>query len=184
MVVDMVWNVLVISPRVVALALFASHQLHWFWGLVGAQVFITTTASLAYERLSESKEDFIIDIFYSFYIGVGMIFNVIWVFDLNLYFYVYLLYWLLMFAENTVMIALWYSWSEGLGFWYHNAAIIGVIGTYVFSLVVKAAHCYFYKSNSKEKNLLKWMFYTEKEEPLVKDAASSSSAHSTEITTK
>ena len=181
MVVDMVWNVLVISPRVVALALFASHQLHWFWGLIGAQVFITTAASLAYERLSQSKEDCIIDVFYSFYIGVGMIFNVIWVFDLNLYFYVYLLYWLLMFAENTVMIALWYSWSEGLGFWYHKAAIIGVIGACVFSLVVKGAHCYFYKSNSKEKNLLKWMFYTEKE-PLVEHT--SSSVHCTEDTTK
>ena len=61
MVVDMLWNVLAISSRVAALALFALHQLHWFWSLLGAQIFIATSASLVYERFSESKEDFIID---------------------------------------------------------------------------------------------------------------------------
>ena len=174
---DMLWNVLAISSRVTALALFASHQLHWFWGLLGAQIFIATSASLVYERFSESKEDFIIDMFYSFYVGVSMIFNVIWVFDLNLYFYVYILYWLLMFTENTLMITLWYMWTDSLGFWYHNAAIVGVIAFYVLLLVVKTAHCYFYKLNSKKTNILKWLFYTEKEEPLVEHTATSSSSH-------
>ena len=172
----MLWNVLAISSRVAALALFASHQLHWFWALLGAQISITTSASLVYERFSESKEDFIIDMFYSFYVGVGMIFNVIWVFDLNLYFYVYLLYWLLMFTENTVMISLWYVWSVDLRFWYHNAAIVGVIAFYVLSLAFKTAHCYFYKLNSKKKNILKWLFYTEKE-PLEEQTTTSSSLH-------
>ena len=88
--------------------------------------------------------------FYSFYVGVGMVFNVIWVFDLNLYFYVYLLYWLLMFTETTLMITLWYIWTDSLGFWYHNAAIVGVIGFCVLSLAIKTAH----KTFSLSKNTI------------------------------
>ena len=36
-VIDMLWNVFSVSSRVIALALFASYQLYWFWGIVGVQ---------------------------------------------------------------------------------------------------------------------------------------------------
>ena len=50
MVVDMVWNVLAISSRVFTLALFASYRLYWFWGLVGAQIAITSPVIFWYLR--------------------------------------------------------------------------------------------------------------------------------------
>ena len=40
--IDMLWNVLSVSPRVIALALFASYQPFWFWTLVIAQIAIVT----------------------------------------------------------------------------------------------------------------------------------------------
>ena len=40
MAVDMVWNLLSVSPRVIALALFASFELYWFWGLMITQLVI------------------------------------------------------------------------------------------------------------------------------------------------
>ena len=40
MIVDLMWNILSISSRVIALALFASFQLYWFWGLICLQVIV------------------------------------------------------------------------------------------------------------------------------------------------
>ena len=37
MVIDMVWNIFSVIPRAIALALFASFELYWFWGLVISQ---------------------------------------------------------------------------------------------------------------------------------------------------
>ena len=38
---DFVWNALTVIPRVITLALFATYQQYWFWGLIGGQIVLS-----------------------------------------------------------------------------------------------------------------------------------------------
>ena len=156
MVVDMVWNILTISSRVVALSLFATYELYWFWGLVGSQIVVVTVVCFVFDRIHTVTSNFLMGLFFSLVTGVGMVFRMFITFNMKVYFYFYLLYWFLIFTENTAMISLSYVWSSDLGFWYHEWAISGVIVVYFLSLIVKVLHCYFYNRN--EKNIMKWMY--------------------------
>ena len=42
MMVDMVWNLMSVGPRVIALALFALYEVHWFWFIGGTHVVVIT----------------------------------------------------------------------------------------------------------------------------------------------
>ena len=63
MVVDMVWNVLAISSRVITLALFASFRLYWFRSLVGAQIAVTTPVIFWYGHRNGHLHCNIFDLF-------------------------------------------------------------------------------------------------------------------------
>ena len=156
MLVDMVWNILSIGPRVIALALFASYQMYWFWGLIGLQLIgsmliflpITCDRSVKFCQCT-------VCIATGLFIGLGTVFTM-FVF-LLVPFFCYLLYWILMFTENTVMISLWYQWSSDLGLWYHDAALAFVTVGYVLSLIIiKCVHCSFY--NKKRESIFEWDF--------------------------
>ena len=154
MAVDMVWNILSVSPRVIALAVFASFQLYWFWGLVITQILITFIVSFSHFYRNDqmnSIEDFFDWFLVSSFLGMGSIFTMFAVFTVT--FQVYLLYWVVMFIENTVMISIWYQWSSDFGLWYHDWAISFVITAYVVSLIIKCVHCYFYEPNRDEQNI-------------------------------
>ena len=81
--------------------------------------------------------------FFSLVTGVGVVFRMFITFNFKVYYYFYLLYWFLAFAENTTMITLWYIWSSDTELWYHDWTISGVIVLYFLSLVVKILHSYF-----------------------------------------
>ena len=155
MVVDMVWNILSIGPRVISLALFASYQIYWFWGLIGLQV---TGAMLILLPIACNGPvkfcEMTVCISTGLFTGLGTVFNMFVL--LPVPFFCYLLYWVLMFIENTVMISLWYQWSSDLGLWYHDAALSFVIVGYVLSLVTKCIHCSFY--NKKKESIFEWDF--------------------------
>ena len=156
MAVDMVWNLLSISPRVIALALFASFQLYWFWGLIIAQVVIAIISLIMFLYFI-LKVGNVADIFIGCgFIGISSIFTMFTFFPTI--FPIYLLYWAVMFIENTVMISLWHQWSDGLEFWYHDLALLYVIIAYVVSLIIKSVHLYFYKPNRDKSNIFKWKF--------------------------
>ena len=127
MLVDMLWNILSIIPRVVALSLFASYELYWFWGLVGSQIVIVTIICFVFDRVLSATTNFLMGFFFSLVTGVGMVFRMFIAFNFKVYFYFYLLYWFLTFAENTTMITLWYIWSSDTELWCHDWAISGVI---------------------------------------------------------
>ena len=156
MTVDMVWTLISVSPRVIALVLFASYQLYWFWGLVitqfvGVTVFVCISSRLrGYDTLFES-------VFYAIVTGMGSLFTMFVALDMTVHFYYYLFYWIVTFIENTVMISLYYQWSSSFGFWYHNWAIDCVVGVYVLSLIVKVVHSYFY--NDREKDVREWTYF-------------------------
>ena len=155
MVVDMVWNVLAISSRVITLSLFASYRLYWFWGLVGAQIALTSPVIFWYAYQSGILRCNIFDVFASIFTACGFLFNIFA--GGRISFRMYLLYWTFIFVENIVIISLWYQWSSDFGFWYHDWAISYIICAYFLSLIVKGFHCYYYKLNSKS-NICHWMF--------------------------
>ena len=70
----------------------------------------------------------------------------------------YILYWIVMFIENTVMMSMWHFWSETFGFWYHDIVVRFVITAYAASFLIKFIHCCFYKPNRETGNILKWYF--------------------------
>ena len=156
----MVWSFLSISSRVIAMALFASYQLYWFWGLVVTQVVITTSIIIIlWWDVSESCFNCLRSVI-GFLFGLGFLVTFIPFGEIGkIHFHAYFMYWTMMFIENTVMVSLWYHWSYDLGLWYQDWAITYVIGQYIVSLGIKIWHSHLYEANIGEKNILKWKFY-------------------------
>ena len=143
--VDVVWNLIFISARVITLALFASYQITWFWGLIIAQmVVVAIIISSLFHRNTDDEHSVFYRLFASCFSGIGMVFNMFSAHPIPVKFYVYLVYWAFMFIEDTVMISLWYTWTESLGLWYHDVAIGCVIPAHIVALVIKSVQCYFY----------------------------------------
>ena len=165
MVVDMLWNVFSVSPRVIALVLFASYKLYWFWGIVAAQVgfgvIISSVCSLLKQESNHQRANKIISLFKvickGLFISMGNVFTMF--VATSLFFPIYILYWIVMYIENAVMMSFWHSWSENLGFWYHDIVVRFVFAAYAASLLIKCIHCWFYKPNMGKINILKWYFY-------------------------
>ena len=155
MLVDMVWTLLSVSSRIIALVLFASYQLYWFWGLIITQIIVVIILSCIV-IWRDGWGDLCEAIFYCIVTGVGSIFTMFFAGAADVRFYYYLLYWALTFVENTVVITLWYLWSEDFNFWYHDWAIFCVISVYFISLIVKIVHCYFY--NGKSTDVVNWLY--------------------------
>ena len=155
MLVDMVWNILSVGPRVIALALFASYQIYWFWGLIGLQLIGAMLILLPIICKGSVKFcECTVCIAAGLFTGLGTVFTM-FVF-LPVPFFCYLLYWILMFIENTVMISLWHQWSSGLGLWFDDAALAFVTVGYVLSLIIKCVHCSFYNKNKE--SIFEWDF--------------------------
>ena len=155
---DMVWNILSISPRVIALALFASYKPYWFCGLILTQIIIVTIGFTWFHYHDEDPGGDVDDVveitnvlISNFISGIGSVFTMCTFITLS--FPIYLLYWFLTFIENVVVILLWYHWSSDMGLWYHHIAPLYVIVSYSVSLIIKILHCYFYKSNRREKRV-------------------------------
>ena len=155
MVIDMVWNVLSISPRVIAFAFFASFELSWFWGIAAFQIVIAFAISFWYNWFYDDK-DLLTIILRSIYEGVGLQFTMYTIFQIRFLFY--LIYWLFTFIENTVLISLWYVWSSDLSLWYRDITISCVIPGYFLSLIVKTLHTSYW--NDGWKNISWWRYYS------------------------
>ena len=92
MAVDMVWNILSVISRVIALALFASFELYWFWGLVISQIVIIIIAYSMHQYRTNNlngRDDFLFSFISNSFMGMGSIFTMLTVFDLT--FQVYLM---------------------------------------------------------------------------------------------
>ena len=136
---DMVWTLLSVSPRVITLVLFASYQLYWFWGLVLTQIVGITVFVCIFARI-RVYDTYFESVFYAVVTGMGSLFTMFVALSRKVHFYYYLLYWVVTFIENTVMISLWYQRSSSLGFWYRDLAISCVVVVYIISLIVKVIH--------------------------------------------
>ena len=158
---DFIWNTFAISPRVIALGLFSSYQCYWFGGLIAAQILVSIIVNylLLYNSSLLNDDGGKIRLsFMSLLLSIAMVVNMFHG-PCSVSFTYYIIYWCLMFIENVVMISLWYQWSTDFRLFFHDLAIIFVIIAYVFSLILKSAHCFFYETNLGQKNLLKWKFF-------------------------
>ena len=154
---DMLWNLVFISARVVTLALFAAYEPYYFWSLIVAQIVIVTIVIFSICIRNDNTHSVFYHFIISCFTGFGMVFNMFFAHpNIAVPYGVYLLYWLLIFIENTVMILLWFIWSSELDLWYHNVAIGCLIPAYVLALIIKSIQCYFYND---ERISLSWKFY-------------------------
>ncbi len=143
---ELMWNIMCISSRVIALALFASVQRYWFAGLISCQVvlffilfFFKLIRSERFKIHTTDKFDFFLHLLLIIILGTNSVFNIflpVRYYDrMPLWFFVN--YWLLMMIENTVIITIWYTTTSGTGLWYHEYAISYVIIAYVLSFILK-----------------------------------------------
>ena len=141
---DILWNITSISPRVIILALFASYEPYWFWGLIITQIVIISVLifALVIARKIEPRNP-LYHLFMACFTGIGRVFNMFFAHPITIPFGAYLWYWLLMFIETTVMILLWYQWSSVLGLWYHEFAVSCLMMAPLLPLIIKSLHCYF-----------------------------------------
>ncbi len=150
-VLDMVWNLLCMSSRVIVLALFASRFILEFWVLISFH--FAVISSIFFEKTYKKDntcircEKLCEGCFQSLLYGIGCsFFNMIQVtvrrHNLRSY-RVYVLYWLIMTLENTILIVVWYWKVETEGLWYDVPAIVYVVTAYTTSFFVKTWHvCY------------------------------------------
>ena len=143
----------VCQPRVIALAMFASYEVHWFWYFGGTHLVVMMGVSYFVNRDNERRYvcEIIAGIFLSAWMGFGCLFNFCSLAQQEIRFRVYLLYWLIMFTENIVMISLWYHWSSNLDLWYHDIVVVFIVVVHLLSLVVECLHAYFYKRSEEGK---------------------------------
>ena len=136
---ELMWNMLCISSRVIALALFASSdQSFWLGPLfifhqILFWIFMTCTqTSYGYEHQQIVVILVAIYSFFNIYLPKTY-------YDHILYFR-HTMYWIIMMIENTILITVWYTSIDGLNLWYHVPAIIYVIVSYLLSFIVKTFH--------------------------------------------
>ena len=145
-ILEMIWNMLCISSRIIVLALFASVQTYWFAGLISGQVVLFSSLFLCTILLHagiHSKLYVFASILLSILLGINTIFNIFLpakVYDIRLPYLLYAVYWIIMMVENTILITIWYHSTNELEMWYHVPAIVYVVIAYILSFILNTFH--------------------------------------------
>ena len=172
-VLELIWSILCISSRVIALALFATVQTHWFAGLLAGQVVIAMIILFALPHTpfigdvnDRGETDYCVYISLVILFASNSVFNIFlpsMYFTYHLPYLAYAVYWVLMMVENTVFITIWYISTNGQHLWYHTPAIVYVIVAYLLSFIVKTFYASImginqddYNSEEKAKPITKW----------------------------
>ncbi|XP_076333513.1 XK-related protein 6-like isoform X2 [Tachypleus tridentatus] len=119
MVVMFIWRFFIIASRMVALALFASHSpkslgifcgIHWSCMVVWIKTMKTNFCNTKYEEL-----------IYNIVLGFQFIFCYVNLVD-NTTRFRFTVYYVVIFAENTVLMSLWHAHADQ-NLWYHEVAM-------------------------------------------------------------
>ena len=158
-ILEMTWNILAISCRVITYALFASQYRYWFAGVVVVQ-FVLWTEAIMYIDISDCVDNIV-----RIAQGIGYTFNIILVSVQSVFSSVdpsfvirypwYVFYWFITMLQNTIMISIWFTATADTELWYRIPAIAYVIVAYFVSLLVKTFHTSIMKHN-KGKFMWKW----------------------------
>ncbi len=173
-ILEMTWNTLAISCRVITLALFASQYQILFAGVVVVQFILWTAGIMYIERVYTCKCE--ANMWPILYIerdisnwvdnrsrivqGIGYTFNIILVsmqaedpgasFVIRYPWYVF--YWFITMLHNTILISIWFAVTADTELGYRILAITYVIVAYVVSLIVKTFQTSLRKHNKGKSN--------------------------------
>ncbi len=164
-ILEMTWNILAISCRVIALALFASQYQYWFAGVVVVQ-FVLWAAAIMYierEHISACGNN---TLWMRIAQGIGYTFNIILISiqidnkDLGASIVIrypwYVFYWFITMLQNTILISIWFTVTADTELWYRIPTITYVMVAYFVSLLVKTFLTSIRKHN-KGKSMWKWV---------------------------
>ncbi len=153
-ILEMLWNVLAISCRVIALALFGSQYRYWFAGVVVVQCMFWIACIMYIENDLESLEsisDWKCFVVFRLAQGIGYTFNIssslYWVDIFIMKYPWYVFYWFITMLMNTILISIWFTATADTQLWYRIPATIYVIVGYFMSLFVKTFHTNIRKHN-------------------------------------
>ena len=148
----MTWNVVAISARVLALALFASRFLPWAIGLIVTQIIIFSLAELYKDSGIRDLGHQLIDRLVAFVLVVMLamssVLNILLtdIFGQDVSwmrrYRFYSRYWLLMMIENSVLISIWYVVTLHEEYWYSLPALCYVLVAYFISFIIKTFHVF------------------------------------------
>ncbi len=155
-IVEMLWNVLVISCRIIALSLFGSQYRYWFAAVIVVQCLFWTVCIVYIERryISDWKDIFIFRLAQ----GLGYTFNITVTsitpatvkdesFIVTYPWYVF--YWFITMLVNTILISIWFTATAETQLWYRIPATVYVIVGYLVSLFVKTFQTNIRKHNQE-----------------------------------
>ena len=164
-VIELIWNILCISSRIIALSLFATIYRYWFAGIVIVHIIVIFLATLRkdfhenkQQHNTDSEEVCITAVVYSLGLGIGYLFNVLLVRRAFRSYVFYMCYWLVLMVETIILITVWYFETKGEGLWYHEASIACIIPAYFISFVIKTLHVSTFAGN-KGKSIWNWKCY-------------------------
>ncbi len=152
---DLTWNILCISPRILALSLFATVYTDWFWGIIGAHIFIMFLV-LSAKNKGATKGDLA---WQSLVFGIGHLFNILLEAELFAKYKNYFSYWFQTIIETVILISIWYVDTPDKNLWYHDAAIAYVIPAYFVSYFIKTYHVSTFENNKGKPS---WEWYCSK----------------------
>ncbi len=143
-ILEMAWNILAISCRVITLALFASQYRYWFAGVVVVQCVLWIGAIMCIEReeISDCSGNIM-----RITLGIGCTFNVILVGGQKSWYVFYSIYWFVTMIQNAILIYIWIAATADTQLWYRMPAIIYVFVAYFVSFIIKIIHTNIRKDN-------------------------------------
>ena len=128
---NIIWNALAISSRVIALALFASIHKYIAAALIIAQIVMYILAVWCWCNLLECFGK----IEYS-PLAISSIFNILLVHGRSKY-KIYAIYWALTMVESAALITIWYLETKDEDYWYRLPVSAYVIFSYILSFLLK-----------------------------------------------
>ncbi len=166
-ILEMIWNTLAGSCRVITLALFATQYRNWFAGVVIVQIMLLTSAIMYIERKNFCPQYFFVPttriaqgIAYTFNIPLVSIKDGtrLWYFcvdGLEVRYPWYVFYWLVTMVMNTILISIWFEATADIQLWYRIPAITYVLVAYSISFIVKTIHTKI-REHNKYHSLMAW----------------------------
>ena len=146
MAVNMAQNIFAIIPRAVSLTLLSSLHFEVCLYLICYRLIVFMPFFIAniYMKTKNGTDIFDLSITITF-IGVCSSFGCVFPVSLleHLCIVIYLFFWIITLADNTLFISVWYSYSSDLGLWYHEGAIAFVVGLTVLSAITRCVQVVF-----------------------------------------
>ncbi len=162
-IMDLVWNILCISARILALSLFATVYRYWFAGIVTFHITIIFIMMVFNRNIDTSMDtgDWVSFVIFSLGLGIGYLLNILMVSynQVSLVFQTYVFYfcyWMVLMIETTILISIWYAENQDNDLWYNDVAIAYVITAYSISVAIKTFHVSTFQQN-KGKPIWKWV---------------------------